>query len=115
AEVETVGDENITHKSADIFGKLIDTSYWSRVEVFFRWGKTEACANKTRIYEMDEGDEGDEFQAELTGLEPDTTYYKESGRYQGWTAISALAPYLDRVYTYRLASFPSFPCLAFLS
>ena len=91
-EVETVIAENITHKSADIFGKLIDTSYWSRVEVFFRWGKTEACANKTRIYEMDEGDEGDEFQAELTGLEPDTTYYYKA-------AVDALGPRSDEVDT----------------
>ncbi|GAH40394.1 unnamed protein product, partial [marine sediment metagenome] len=91
-EVETVDDENITHKSADIFGKLIDTSYWSRVEVFFRWGKTEACANRTGTYEMDEGDEGDEFQAELTGLDPDTTYYYKA-------AVDALGPRSDEVDT----------------
>jgi len=91
-EVETRVAEGIEHDGAAIIGKLIETSFWSRVEVFFKWGETTSCHNQTGKHEMDEGDEGDEFQAELTGLKPDTKYYYKA-------AVNALGPRSDEVET----------------
>jgi len=66
---------NITHNSATIWGQLIDTGYWNVVDCRFEWGKTTAYGNKTSKVRMYEGNEGDEIQAELTGLDMDTTYH----------------------------------------
>lgn len=66
---------NITHNSATLWGQLIDTGYWNVVDCRFEWGKTTAYGHMTSKARMYEGNEGDEIQAELTGLDMDTTYH----------------------------------------
>lgn len=75
-EGETIGTRDITHDSGTLRGKLIDTSFWSNVDVYFEWGKTTSYGRTTPKTRMYEGDEGKEFYAELLHyLEPDTTYH----------------------------------------
>ena len=74
-ESETLPAEDITHYSATIKGRLIETSYWSNVDVYFEWGETTSYGNTTNKMRMYEGDEGREFQAVLTGLKDNTTYH----------------------------------------
>ncbi|MBA7583877.1 hypothetical protein ES708_25828 [subsurface metagenome] len=73
-EVKILAADNIQDKSATLHGKLIDTGFWSRVDVFFEFN-----GSKTAKVRMDEGDEGDEFEADLSGLTPDTTYDYRAG------------------------------------
>lgn len=39
-EVKTLPAEYVTHNGAVLVGKLIDTRFWSNVDVYFEWGKT---------------------------------------------------------------------------
>lgn len=75
-EGETIGASDITHDSAIVRGKLIDTNFWSNVDVYFQWGKTTSYGKTTPKIRMYEGDEGKEFYTELLHyLEPSTTYH----------------------------------------
>ncbi len=72
---ETLLAQNITDKSATIFGRLIDTGYWSNVDVYFEWGETTTYGQVTSKHRMYDTLEGQAFQAELTGLKAGTTYH----------------------------------------
>ncbi|GAJ09933.1 unnamed protein product, partial [marine sediment metagenome] len=74
-EVETLPATEIIHDSGIVWGQLIDTGYWNVVDCRFEWGETTAYGHKTSIVRMYEGNEGDRFNAELTGLQADTTYH----------------------------------------
>lgn len=72
---ETLPAQNITHNSATVFGRLIDTSFWSNVDVYFEWGETIAYGLRSDKYRMYEGEEGQNFYAEITGLKASTVYH----------------------------------------
>ncbi|GAH02197.1 unnamed protein product, partial [marine sediment metagenome] len=74
-ECETLSAEDIFRNKATIVGRLLETSYWSQVYVYFEWGKTTGYGNTTVQVMMYEGNEGREFQAVLEGLTPETTYH----------------------------------------
>ena len=75
-EVDTRSPVNITHNSATLRGRLEDTGYVSNVDVYFQFGKTSSYEmGQTTKYGMNSGDEGEEFEADITGLKPGTTYH----------------------------------------
>ena len=69
-KVDTLSAKNITHNSATLGGKLIDTGYWSNVDVFFEING-EITSKKLRMYE---GNEGEDFYFDVESLEPGTDY-----------------------------------------
>lgn len=75
-DVETLDAEDITQTSATLYGRLIDTSYWSNVDVYFEFGKTTSYEmGSTKKYRMYSGDEGEKFKVGITGLKGDTRYH----------------------------------------
>lgn len=75
-EGETLYATDIIHDSATLNGRLIETSYWSNVDVYFEWGETTAYGRTTPKIRMYEGQEGSEFYTELLHyLTPGTTYH----------------------------------------
>ena len=74
--VNTLPAQNITHQGATTRGQLIDTGYVSNVDVYFQFGKTTnyemGSTSKARKYS---GEEGQNFQADIFELQPNTTYH----------------------------------------
>ena len=73
-KVEILDAQDITQVSATLRGRLIDTGYWSNVDVFFEFDGV--VTPKVRMYE---GDEGSVFTAAIAGLKANTTYRFRAG------------------------------------
>ncbi len=89
-KVQTLPAEDITHNIAVLVGKLVDTGYWSTVDVYFQWGKTTSYGNTTPKLRMYEGGEGQEFETEIIGLTAETTYHFRA-------IVEAVGPRSDEV------------------
>ncbi len=70
-DVQTHEATNVTHDSATLHGKLIDLGATDEVAVWFEWGKRGNLVNQTSEQTLTQPDS---FSADLTNLEPDTTY-----------------------------------------
>lgn len=79
--VETTSATNISETAATINGLIIDDGGEAIDERRFDWGTTSSCSDG---WTSDVTVNGDSFSYQLTGLQPDTTYY-----FRAWAHNSA--------------------------